>query len=333
MAARYDTSEYMYCSSRIRAMETRIVGKERIDRLADLKTSSDIMAELSDMGFDAAMGRAEREELLSSYLGEIYSEVIKMLAVPSVLDFLRYQYDCHNLKAAIKCFIRNIDALPIMIPLGTLPETDMVKAVSESAWDILPKHMREAAQRAVEAYAKTSNPQQIDLLIDKACYEDMLESAENSGVSYSVMLTKTKIDLQNIIMCCRVCRMGNSMSDRAILDEALLDGGYIPKKEIFTSSEGGEKKMLDSFGFSVYSSLTTAIDESDGSLSAIERCCDDFFMERVKAANFISFGAEVAIAFVLAHEYEIKNLRIIFAGKDAELSSDTIRKRLRTSYV
>ena len=79
--------------------------------------------------------------------------------------------------------------------------------------------------------------------------------------------------------------------------------------------------------------MTTAIAESDGSLSAFERCCDDFFMEKVKGAKFVSFGAEVAIGFLLAHEYEIKNLRIIFAGKDAELGSDTIRKRLRISYV
>ena len=333
MAARYDTSEYMYCSSRIRAMENRIVGKERIDRLADLRTSSDVMSELSDMGLDASANRAEREELLSSYLSEIYSEVIKMLADPSILDFLRYQYDCHNLKAAIKCFIRKTDSLGMMIPLGTLSESDIIRAVAESSWDILPTHMREAAPRAIEAYSKTSNPQQIDIIIDKACHEDMLESADDSGVGYSVMLVKTKIDLQNIVMCCRICRMGNSISDRAILNDALLDGGYLSKNDLFASSEQGEKKLLDSLGFSAYSSLTTAIAESDGSLSAFERCCDDFFMEKVKGAKFVSFGAEVAIGFVLAHEYEIKNLRIIFAGKDAELGSDTIRKRLRISYV
>lgn len=333
MAAHYNTSEYMYCSSRIRALENGIIGKDRIDRLADMKSSAEVMSELAEKGFASASNGAEREKSLLDYLGGIYSTVLEILPDKKVLDFLRYQYDCNNLKAAIKCFFRRIDCSGMLIELGTLPVSDIVKAVADSAWNILPEHMAKAAPEAVEAYSKTSNPQQIDLILDRACYADMLDSARASGVEYCEMLTRTQIDLTNIMMCIRICRMGNSIPDRMILSDALLDGGYLSKTELLAVSENGESKLLDSLGYSEYSKLTTAIAESNGSLSAIERCCDDFKMEKVKEAKFVSFGAPVAVAFIIAHEYEIKNIRIILAGKDAELSSDIIRERIRSSYV
>ena len=53
-------TEYMYASARIRAMENRLVGKERIDVLTDLKSSEDVMNKLSEYG----VAPAEQEEQL-----------------------------------------------------------------------------------------------------------------------------------------------------------------------------------------------------------------------------------------------------------------------------
>ena len=44
-------------------------------------------------------------------------------------------------------------------------------------------------------------------------------------------------------------------------------------------------------------------------------------------------GIEVPVSYILALENEIKNVRIILAGKDAGLSEDRIRERLRDCYV
>ena len=44
-------------------------------------------------------------------------------------------------------------------------------------------------------------------------------------------------------------------------------------------------------------------------------------------------GIEVPVSYILALENEIKNVRIILAGKDAALPEDRIRERLRDCYV
>ena len=57
-------------------------------------------------------------------------------------------------------------------------------------------------------------------------------------------------------------------------------------------------------------------------------------MEKLlKEAKYINFGAGVLAAFYYAREYEVKNIRIILAGKRAGQDSDTIRERMRDSYV
>ena len=49
--------------------------------------------------------------------------------------------------------------------------------------------------------------------------------------------------------------------------------------------------------------------------------------------KFVPSGLEVMIAFLAAHEYEVKNLRILLSGKEAGIPVATIRERIRDSYV
>ena len=47
----------------------------------------------------------------------------------------------------------------------------------------------------------------------------------------------------------------------------------------------------------------------------------------------IPFGAEPILGYLLAVEYEVKNLRILLAGYGISLPRDTVRERMRSSYV
>ena len=73
--------------------------------------------------------------------------------------------------------------------------------------------------------------------------------------------------------------------------------------------------------------------EADVSLGEIERKVDGIYFGIAKEAKWIPFGAEIAIGYIFALEYEIKNLRLVLAGKEAGLSPETIKERLRESYV
>ncbi len=127
--------------------------------------------------------------------------------------------------------------------------------------------------------------------------------------------------------------MKNGENGKTLLRESLLEGGRLSHAWIFSQIEAGEDRLWDQLYYTEYAKLSIAVVASDRSLTAVERSCDNYLMETLQGIKYVSFGAEVLIAFLQAHEYEVRNLRIILAGKAAGLSVATIRERIRDSYV
>ena len=69
------------------------------------------------------------------------------------------------------------------------------------------------------------------------------------------------------------------------------------------------------------------------SLTFVEKQCDDFYLDIVKSAKNVLYGPEPLGAYIVAREYEVRNLRIVVAGKLSGLRAETIKERLRSSYV
>lgn len=336
MACLNASTEYLYASARIRAMENSMAGRERLERLLDMKTAGDALASLGDCGMipvKGADGTVDRESTLLAFLQNAYDTVLEMVPDASAFRFLLYPYDCNNVKAAIKAFLRGIDPMGMMFSLGTVPADAVAKMPAKDDYSALPAHMSAAAEQAIAAYAKTANPQKIDLILDRACYADMLDAAEAIASPYAIGLVRGKIDLVNFMMTLRVLRMGSGRVGRALLEEALLDGGAYQKADLLRLYEAGENRFLDALLYSDYRAFANAVSATDGSLAEIECAADNAWMELVKEAKLIPYGYEVAVGYLIGMEYAVKNVRIIFAGKDAGLVPDVIRERVRTSYV
>ena len=70
-----------------------------------------------------------------------------------------------------------------------------------------------------------------------------------------------------------------------------------------------------------------------GSLTAFERECDNALTAYLAAARRIHFGEGAVIGYLYAKELEFTAIRAIFAGRAAGLDGETIRSRLRETYV
>ena len=68
-------------------------------------------------------------------------------------------------------------------------------------------------------------------------------------------------------------------------------------------------------------------------LADTEKRADDHLMTLIRRARYVTFGAEVPIAYLLAAERQSKNLRILLVGKAAGLDAQAIQTRMRDSYV
>ncbi|MGM9683479.1 MAG: V-type ATPase subunit [Eubacteriales bacterium] len=336
MADKYNETEYMYGSARVRALENSLVGAERLYRMADAKSSDEIISSLPDAGFDIIYAEngvdVDREATLLSVLSKGYSDISAMLPRPGMLDFLRYPYDCNNIKAVIKCASRGVDPRGMLFDFGTVGTDVLADAVAGNSKNALPENMEKAVARATEAFNSTGNPQCVDFIMDRACYADMLAGAKKTGDGYSADVISARIDLTNIITCVRVMRMRMGGRGKSLLSDALLEGGTLTADFFMQAYEGGEEKLCEMLMPSAYSTLG----ENLGAglpLGKCERLAEDLWMNIVKRAKFIPFGIPVFVAYVIALETEVKNVRILLASKDAGLSPEIIRERLRESYV
>lgn len=321
-------TDYLFASARVRAAENRLIGADKTESAIAAKGAFEIESLID------SISTAERgADKLSAYLADAYSFIAEISPDENIASFLRYSYDCNNIKAALKCHFRETDCTEMLFSFGSVPVIEILKMPEELDFSALPKNMSEAASEAFDAYSKTADPQLIDIILDKACFADMLEAAQNSGDEFAEDLVRTKIDLINIMMCVRVIRMGGGSSERDVLKRSLISGGYVDKNVLFDSSVT-EEGISSAISGALYVSVCEYLTE-DGrfSLAEIEKRCDDLYMNKVRKTKSLPFGAPLLCAYLIAVEYEVKNLRIILAGKRAGLSPEKIRERVRVSYV
>ena len=327
---------YMYACARVRALETRIVGRERIEQLADAPGMDELYARLGEFGVTLVRderGRVLDEQTLQGILKDAQNNVLEAAPAPELFDFLRYPYDCHNIKAAMKCHLRGIAPDTVLMELGSIDVSLVAQMPQADDFSALPAAMAEAAPLAMQAYVKTTNPRLIDTILDKACFADMLACAKKSGDKFHTDLVRTQIDLINIMICLRLARMKAGEQGELLLEQAMLDGGLLDKDGLMDAYKQGQTVLIDSLARTPYDKFATALRDSDGTAASAEKLADDFRMELVRSVKYTTFGASVLSAYFCAQEYAVKNIRIVIAAKRAGLDAETIRERIRTSYV
>lgn len=331
MAARNNPTEFLYAGARIRAMENGLVGRERLNSLAELRSQEEIFAALASYGLETvtgADGNPDAEATLLTALSAGFAEVTEACGRSDLFAFLRYPYDCNNIKAILKCAHRGVPAEGMLIDAGTVPVGSLPAILRDARYGELPANMGAAVPAVLEAFAKTKNPQEIDLGLDRACFADMAAAAT---LPFSREIVSRRADCTNVLICLRLLRMGATYPMRAAMLSALLPGGTLNESFFTEAFDGGESRLVDMVSMTALAPLFDT--EGERTLSAVEKNADNLVMSWVKTAKFVPFGAEIPIAYLAALETSVKNIRILISGKAAGISSDEIRRRFRESYV
>lgn len=339
---RISETEYMYASARLRVLENRMIGRERLQALCDARSREELLARLAEYGIPLPEGR--EEAALCGVLRAAYAEVADCVPDATVFDWMRYPYDCNNLKMALKCRIRQLsdqETASLLFDFGTLSVEAVLALTREetpATKAMVPPQLLAALPEARAAYAKTGDPRQIDLRLDAACYRDMLAAVTATGEPTLIGWVKTKLDLTNVLITLRVLRLSLGATAEPFLSEALLPGGELEPdrlREVLTAEDGEAALLwrLKATRRPLYERLAARIERTDGSLAAIETCCDDAFMEQVRMDARVPFGVTVPGGYLYGWETAVRNIRIILAAHDAGLSPEETRKRTRESYV
>lgn len=318
-------TEYMYSTPRFRFAEGKMLSLSKMYELAFSDDEASVLNALEENGnvffADTAYVNVGDEVLNNAF--KLLSDISEN---EDVYSFLRYPYDCHNIKCAIKCSIRKQDASSLMYTCGAKNYMCAVDGVENGDFSVYPENMAKAALSAIEIYAKTKNPAFIDMTLDKACFADMLKDAEKTGSSYLVSLVKTKIDLINIITFVRVCRTTSEILREDVFNNAYICGGALDMDIYKQCLSLGVKEFKEKLSSTKYDSI---ICDVNSPLWVMEKAADEAYLKLVYESRYISFGVEVGAGYIAAKEMEAKNIRILINGLHSHIGGERIKERLR----
>lgn len=328
-----DNTVFTQSVSTIRFMETKLLDRAKLEALVASKDFEDALRLLQDSRYTEYLSTGSYEEGLKRALEELYREMYKTTPIKEVVDLLAARYDGHNLKSLVKSKLKGIESDNILVNAGTISIDKLKFSVKEENFRDIPQSLRRYVEMALEEFKNQSNPQIIDILIDRGVYEYMLEIAKNSNLKHLVEITRVLIDNANLKAFIRI-----KVQDRGreLFEKVFIPGGSLDKDAYISSLTDS----LDNFSSRLshtdyYKWLKPGIEEylKTNDLGKIEKLSDNFLVDYIKRAKLVSFGPDPIIAYIIARENEIKILRIILTGKKNDLEPENIRERLRDVYV
>lgn len=332
-----DESKYIYSVARIRAIEKRLLDKIKFDRMVESKSADESLKVLLEAGYGNAGSDVksifEYENILKEEHKKVYSLLNELAPEQEVINMFLLTNDYHNVKVILKAEFSDQDATPILVESGSIPVSELKLMIKDRNMSKMPPIMRKAVEEAIDTYSRTSDPQIIDLILDKASYTHMKSIVASLDNKFLNELVVILIDLTNINIFLRVKNLKKSWD---FLQKVLVPGGHIDSKVFILNFDAPLETFAEALKFTQYGSLVEdGIDslKKTGSLTKFEKLSDNFRTSYIKKAKFITFGIEPLIGYLMAKETEIKNARIIMVGKINNISNDVIRERLRESYV
>ncbi len=308
-------TDYLAVSAWLHAMETRLLTPEKVERLLEAASETEARKLLTECGYAEAL---PLEEALREHRETLYKELAAAVPEPRLIELFQLKYDYHNIKAILKAERRGISPEAFLLPGGRYDAAqEHMFQVSDTA--------RRAAQEAA-ALLRENDPQGADLRLDAACYDEMRTLAEEMKSNFLQGYVRQLIDAANLRTAVRAARSGSS----EVLTRALLEGGSVSPHAIMATDP---VKLGELFGAGALGKAVAlgAAATSGGQLMAFEKACDEATEAYLSAARRTPFGEETVLCYLAAVENEITAIRIIMTGRQAGLSPEMIRSRLRNA--
>lgn len=327
MSHRKDT-DYLSISARIRAMENRLLTRERMDRMIDARDTSEAMKVLGECGYGEG---ASLDAVLAQARADTFRDMEAAAPDHRLVEIFRLKYDYHNAKAILKAQAMGVPAERLLLPGGRYDGKELLEGWQREDLRGCSETFRKATDRAKAALAESRDPQQADVILDRACYEEMARLARELESDFLMGYVRLSVDVANLRTAIRVHRMGK---EGDFLRQVLLPGGSVSEQTVAAARGEALGEVFRSGPLAQAAELGAKLTQpGSGALTAFEKACDDAVTAYLSAARRVPFGEQTVVGYLYARELELTAIRTIFAGRAAGLDGDTIRSRLRGTYV
>lgn len=321
-------SDYICLSAILRAKEAKLLSRARLEQMLTEPGFADACHIAAAAGYEDMSGMTVQgvNEALAAHRAAEYEDLSSMIPDKSVMEFYRLRYDYHNAKVLVKSggdAKKNASMFSAACRYG-VDELLEAYAADDVYFGALPETFARAIREAKQALARTNNPQLADFVLDRAQYREELRAAEALGKPFFLEFARNRIDRANL---CSTLRTAGLSKRAELLQQALLEGGHVDPADILAAMDSREE-LSRLFSATIFREAAAAPD-----MTAFEKAAENAQRDFLMNGNYVNFGPEVVIEYLAALENEILSLRVILTGKLMGIGADTLRERLRESYV
>jgi V/A-type H+-transporting ATPase subunit C len=326
-------TDYLFLSAMLRARETRMLTREKMDRMLDAPGFDEAAKLMADSGYPdmSGMNASQIDEALEKHRAAVFNELAVISPEPELVDAFRMKYDYHNAKVLIKAEGADVDGAYLLSDSGRITSLNLMDSYNGDDLRFVPLEVAHAITEAKGVLARTGNPQMADFVLDKAYFSELRCLAEKLSGKLLKEYVAVLIDSANLRATVRILRMGRDID---FLKSALIPGGTVSVDRLAASSLSGEglAAVFSSSPLEQAAQLGAAA-VSGGPVTKFELECDNAITRFMFRAKLVGFGDDHVIAYLAAMEREIMAARMILKGKLSGISAEIIRERLRESYV
>ncbi len=327
MTNTYLDKSYAYAVARLRHEELRLLNKAFMDQLISARTAEDAARQLRDRGWGSDDEGENLEALVSGETVRMWSYIEELVPDLAVFNVFRYPEDYSNIKAAVKESRLEHDYPGIYSENGTVSPELVRNAVRGRNYELLPAAIAETAEKAHDTFLKTGDGQLCDIMIDKACLDAVRAAGRASEDKFIEEYAELSVAAADIKIALRANHTGKG---REFLETALADSGILSTGALINAALAGDDAIASFLAYTDFADGTEALKTSN---QAFERWCDNMINDRMQSMHYESFGAGPIAAYIIARLNEIKSVGVILFGKQNGFPEQTIRERVRDTYV
>ncbi len=298
-------TDYLALSSRIKAMETRLLSQSRMEQILEARSDEEAAKLLQECGYGELT--SDRPEELDRVLAASREAMLADLSAaapdPRYIEIFKMKYDYHNAKVLLKAQARGVDPASMLSDMGRVDVEKLREAVENAHWTELPDCLGQAIAQAREVLDTTGDPQLSDVTLDRWYYREMLETAQATGSDFLLGYVRAVIDAANLRTLVRILRMGKGAG---FLRSALIEGGSVSVSALLAVGSAGGSGLAELYAST---SMQEAAESgaaalSGGTLTAFEKLCDDAVERYLAGAKYVAFGEAPLVGYLAAKETE-----------------------------
>ncbi len=323
-------SSYPFASARVKALESRLITKEKLNRLIEARDFDSAMRQLNELGY--GQSGADFEAMIAKELEETDALLIALSPSDVFTRIVRAQRDYHNLKVIIKLLMRDIAIDSVPLVSGNISVETLRRAISDNNYYELPDNMTDALRYIDRQFAVAADPSVIGVALDRAYAKEARDLVVQMKNALVTAYFTAYFDFSNIIALLRVRA---ACAPKETFERAFLKGGSIEKRTLLDAFDAPDESVLGAAGKGGYASLLSGAFEDyqkTGSLYMLEKKRDDYLLSLLREQRHDMFGIAPLFGYYIAKQREAEAVRMVMTAKQGGIDADVVTKRLKELY-